>query len=86
MSQDPLALLAMLLQLPPPWTVVGYQLDPVQKTLHITLQWPPGYLPLCPVCNEPVPTYDHRAARYWQHLDCMGSIRSKRRGPTQPRG
>ena len=72
MSQDPLALLATLLQLPAPWKVTGYQIDPVAKTLHITLQWPPEYFPLCPVCNEQVPTHDHRAARYWQHLSCMG--------------
>ena len=56
----------------PPWKVTGYQIDPVAKTLHITLQWPPDSFPLGPVCKEQVPHHDHRAARYWQHLTCMG--------------
>lgn len=46
--------------------------EPSTVTLHIQLQWPPEQLPLCRGCNPGISTYDHRAARYWRHLDCMG--------------
>jgi len=63
-------LYAQMLGLKAPWCVSQVALNPLQRSVHVSVVFDADAQWCCPKCGKPAPRYDKRV-KQWRHLDTM---------------